>query len=280
MVSGGIKKVFCGILLWSVLSFSAVPVDRVVASVNSEPVLESDVRMGMLYYATSNKKQVLDRLVENMLLYQFLTGRGLQAPPELIEEAIQNIARANNTTIEGIARELAGEGLTLRDLRRFLEIELLATQGFNAFLEREVRVSELEIELERLKSGDVRVVREVELLVVDRKDEERLRGKFDPNRGLEELSRALGLNLERLRVERGELVEALDREVWKASPGQLVFAEDREHIYIARVVSQGEVAGGKSQEELRQEILLRKIQARKQELLDRLRRNSFIKIVQ
>jgi len=280
MVSGGLKKILGGVLLWTTLSFSAVLVDKVVASVNSEPILESDLKMGILYYATTDRKQVLDKLVDDMLLYQFLVGRGLQVPPELIEEALQNIARANRMSLEGIAQELAKEGLTLQDLRRFLERELLATQGLSAFLEREVKVSDVELELEKLKSGNVKVVRDIELLVIDRKDEGKLKATFNSEKPLEILANDMGLNLERLRIGKGELVDALDKEVWKASPGQLVFAEDKDHIYIAKVIAQEELTEGKSPEELRQEILLRKMEARRQELLERLRRNSFIKIVQ
>ena len=47
MVSGGFKKALSGDLLWTAISFSEVLVDRVVASVNSEPILESDVKMGL-----------------------------------------------------------------------------------------------------------------------------------------------------------------------------------------------------------------------------------------
>ncbi len=280
MVSGSFKKVLCGVLLWTALSFPAVLVDRVVAFVNSEPILESDIKMGMLYYATSDRKQILNKLLEDMLFYQFLTGRGLQAPSELIEEALQNIAKANKTTLEGIAQELAKESLSLQDLRRFLERELLATQGLSAFLEREVKVSNVELELERLKSGNVKVVREIELLVIDRKDEGKLRTTFSPEKGLEKLAQEMGLSLEKLKVGKGELVEPLDREVWKVNVGGLAFAEDKEHIYMARVLSQEEVVEGKSAEELKQEILLRKLEARRKELLERLRKNSFIKIVQ
>jgi len=280
MVSRSFKKILGGVLLWTTLSFSAVLVDKVVASVNSEPILESDLKMGILYYATTDRKQVLDKLVDDMLLYQFLVGRGLQVPPELIEEALQNIARANRMSLEGIAQELAKEGLTLQDLRRFLERELLATQGLSAFLEREVKVSDVELELEKLKSGNVKVVRDIELLVIDRKDEGKLKATFNSEKPLEILANDMGLNLERLRIGKGELVDALDKEVWKASPGQLVFAEDKDHIYIAKVIAQEELTEGKSPEELRQEILLRKMEARRQELLERLRRNSFIKIVQ
>lgn len=280
MVSGNFKKILCGILLWTALSFSKALVDRVVASVNSEPILESDVRMGMLFYEINNRKQLVEKLVEDMLFYQFLVGRGLQVPQELIDEAIQNIARGNKTDVEGIARELAKEGLTLQDLRRFLERELLATQGLGAFLEREIKVSDIEIELEGLKRGSITVVRNLELLVVDKKEESKLKSLFDPKKELSDIARAMGIGLERLRVAKGELVEAVDREVWRSRVGELVIAEDKDHIYIAKVISQEELMDGKSLEELRQELIAKKMERSKAELLERLRKNSFIKVLQ
>ncbi len=280
MVSGSFKKVLCGVLLWTAISFSAVLVDRVVASVNSEPILESDVKMGMLFYEGLTKRQVIDKLVEHMLLYQFLIGKGLQVPQELIDGTIQNIARANKTDLEGLARELAKENLTLQDLRRFLERELLATQGLMAFLGREIKVSDMEIELEKLKRGDIKVVRNIELLVVDKREGSKLVDVFKPSKPLEVIAKELGVNLERLRVSRGELVEVLDKEVWRAKVGDVVMAEDKDHIYIARVISEENTSQDKDTEEIKQEILLRKIEQRKQELIERLRKNSFVKVLQ
>ncbi|HCO39504.1 MAG TPA: peptidylprolyl isomerase [Aquificaceae bacterium] len=280
MVSGSFKKVLCGVLLWTAISFSAVLVDRVVASVNSEPILESDVKMGMLFYEGLTKRQVIDKLVEHMLLYQFLIGKGLQVPQELIDGTIQNIARANKTDLEGLARELAKENLTLQDLRRFLERELLATQGLMAFLGREIKVSDMEIELEKLKRGDIKVVRNIELLVVDKREGSKLVDVFKPSKPLEVIAKELGVDLERLRVSRGELVEVLDKEVWRAKVGDVVMAEDKDHIYIARVISEENTSQDKDIEEIKQEILLRKIEQRKQELIERLRKNSFVKVLQ
>ncbi|MDW8066427.1 MAG: peptidylprolyl isomerase [Aquificaceae bacterium] len=279
MVSRGIKEVLCGVLLWTALSFASL-VDRVVASVNSEPILESDVKMGMLFYETTDRKLVVEKLIEDMLLYQFLLGRGLQVPQELLDEALQNIARANRTSLESIAEELAKENLTLRDLRRFLEREILATQGLRALLEREVRVSDAEVELEMLKRGNVRVLRNIELLVVEKKDWDKLKRVFDPQKSLEEIAKAMGVKVERLKVGKGELIEVLDREVWKSGLGELVFAEDRDSVYIAKVISQEEVKEDKSKEELRQELLSKKVEQRRAELLERLRKNSFIKVIQ
>ncbi|MFN3471734.1 MAG: peptidylprolyl isomerase [Aquificaceae bacterium] len=280
MVSGGFKKTLGGVLLWTAISFSAVLVDRVVASVNSEPILASDVKMGMLFYEGLTEKQVVDKLVEHMLLYQFLAEKGLQVPQELIDETIQNIAKANGTDLEGLARDLAKENLTINDLRRFLEKELLATQGLIAFLGREIKVSDVEVELERLKKGDMKTLREIELLVVDKKEEDKLKKVFSPSKTLESMAKEMGLRLERLRVSKGDLVEALDREVWRAKVGEMVIAEDKDHIYMARVISEQSTWQGKDVEEIKQEILLKKIEQKKQELIERLRKNSFVKVLQ
>lgn len=280
MVSGSFKKILGGVLLWTVISFSATLIDRVVASVNSEPILESDVKMAMLFYGITSREKVIEKLVEDMLIYQFLLGKGIQVNQEAIDEAIQNIAMANNLTLEDLAKELAKENLTLEDLRRFLEREIVATSGLQAYLEREVKVSEKELELEGLKRGEIKRVRDIELLIVNRKDERKLQEVFDPKKNLEDMAKALGVSVEKLRVSKGDLVEPLDKEVWQASVGQIVIAEDKDYIYIAKVLSEREAFQGKSLEELKEELLLKKMQQRKEELLARLRRNSYIKILQ
>ncbi len=280
MVSGSFKKILGGVLLWTALSFSALLVDKVVASVNSEPILESDVKMGMLFYSITSREKVIEKLVEDMLIYQFLLGKGLQVNQEVIDQALQNIAMANSLTLEGFAKELAKENLTLEDLRRFLEREIVATSGLQVYLEREVKISERELELEGLKRGEAKRVRDIELLVVDKKDEKKLQEVFDPKKNLEDIAKALEISVERLRVSKGELVEVLDKEVWQAPVGQIAIAEDKDYIYIAKVLSEGEVFQGKSIEELKEELLLKKMEQKKEELLARLRRNSYIKILQ
>lgn len=280
MVSRGFKALLFGILLWSAVSFSQTLLDKVVASVNSEPILWSDVKMGMLYYGTTNRGLVLQKLIDVVLINQYLQAKGLQVPQEAVENALFDIAKANNTTLDAIAYELGKENLTLEDLKRFLAKNILATQGLYAFLSRDLKVSDLEVELEKLKRGEVKLIRDIELLVVDKKDAQKLSGVFDPNKSLEELAKSMGLKVEKLSISKGELVEPLDKEVWSASVGNMVVAEDKEHVYIAKVISQREVYEGKSKEELMQELMEKKIKEKEEELLERLRKNSFIQIIE
>jgi len=282
MVGENLKKLSGGILLFTalvVLSFAQGLVDRVVASVNGDPILESDVKLGMLFYNTTDRKEVISRLVDVWLINQFLQGKGIGVQEELLDQVLVKIAQDNNMSLEKLQNELQKEGLTLRDLKEFLRKELLFSQGIYAVLLREVNVSALDLELEKFKRGEVEVKRLVEVLVVDKEDGEGLMRALEKTKDLRELAKALGLEVETLLVKRGELVESLDKEVWNAKVGELVFGEDQEHIYVAKVLEVKEEYKGKSLEELREEVLEKKLEERKKELLQNLRKKSFIKII-
>jgi parvulin-like peptidyl-prolyl isomerase len=282
MVGENLKKLSGGILLFTALvvfSFAQGLVDRVVASVNGDPILESDVKLGMLFYNTTDRKEVISKLVDVWLINQFLQGKGVGVQEELLDQTLIKIAQANNMSLEKLQNELQKEGLTLRDLKEFLRRELLFSQGIYAVLLREVNVSSLDLELEKLKRGEVEVKRLVEVVVVDKKDGERLMKALEKTKDLQELAKALGLKVETLLVKRGELVESLDKEVWNAKVGELVFGEDKEHIYVAKVLGVKEEYKGKSLEELKEELLQKKLEERKRELLQNLRKKSFIRIM-
>jgi parvulin-like peptidyl-prolyl isomerase len=282
MVGENLKKLSGGILLFTALvvfSFAQGLVDKVVASVNGDPILESDVKLGMLFYNTTDRREVISRLVDVWLINQFLQGKGVGVPEEFLDQALIKIAQANNMSLERLQSELQKEGLTLRDLKEFLRKELLFSQGIYAVLLREVNVSALDLELEKLKRGEVEVKRLVEVVVVDKKDGERLMKALEKTKDLRELAKALGLEVETLLVKKGELVESLDKEVWNAKVGELVFGEDKEHIYVAKVLEVKEEYKGKPLEELKEELLEKKLEERKKELLQNLRKKSFIRIM-
>jgi hypothetical protein len=282
MVGENLKKLSGGILLFTALvvfSFAQGLVDRVVASVNGNPILEGDVKLGMLFYNTTDKKEVISRLVDVWLINQFLQGKGIGVQEELLDQALVKIAQANNMSLERLQNELQKEGLTLRDLKEFLRKELLFSQGIYAVLLREVNVSALDLELEKIKREEVEAKRLVEVLVVDKKDGERLMKALEKTKDPQELAKALGLKVETLLVKKGELVESLDKEVWNAKVGDLVFGEDKEHIYVAKVLEVKEEYKGKSLEELKEELLQKRLEERKKELLQNLKKKSFIKII-
>ncbi|WP_448583554.1 peptidylprolyl isomerase [Thermocrinis sp.] len=283
MVGKHIKKISCGVLLFATLttfSFAGRLFDRVVASVNGEAILESDIKLGMLFYNSTDKKKVLSRLLEVWLINQFVQGKGLTVPEELLDQSMLRLAQINNMSLEELQKEMETEGLTLKDLKDFLRREMIFNQGIYAVLMREIDVSSVELALEKYRTEEVTVKRVVDVLALEKKDGQKVLSVLEKTRDFDEIAKLLGLKPERLSVEKGMLIDGLDKEVWSAKVGDLVFAEDKDHIYIARILEVREEYKGKSLEELREELLLKKLEERKRDLIENLKKRSFIKVVE
>ena len=250
-----------------------------VANVNGEPILESQLKIAELFYGLKDRKKLIDKLVENHLIAQFLRQQGFNVPESYLEEVIKDMAKRNNKTLEEFYKELYSLNLTPEDLKDFLRVELAATFGLREYLRREIKISEIEIELERLKKGEIKYAREIELLVVPKDKKELLLEKItSPEIDLKQLAKDLGVELERLTVKKGELIKPLEREVWRTKPGQLAIAEDEENIYLAKVKRVVRIISGRSEDEIKREIFKRKFQERVKELVTDLRKKSFVEV--
>ena len=254
--------------------------DRVVVNVNGEPILESELKVASIFYGIKDRKKLIDILVEKHLIAQFLSRQGLNIPEDYIDQLIKDIATSNNKSVEELYEELRKENLTIEDLRNFLRVEVASTLGLREYLSSRIDVSEIEIELERLKHGEIKFLKEIELLVIDKKDKEKLL-KLIEEKGtnLKEIAKALGTEVERLKVRRGDLVDPLDREVWRAREGDLAIAEDEDRIYLAKVLRTVRVFSGRSEDEIRKEILSRKIEEEKKKIISKLKKESFVQIL-
>ncbi len=274
-----LRRALILLLLALQLSFGQL-LDRVVANVNGEPILESELRIASLFYNIKDREKLIEMLVEKHLVAQFLFQQGLNIPEDYIDQLIRNIADSNGKSVEELYEELRRENLTLEDLRNFLKIEVASTLGLREYLSSRIDVSEVEIELERLKHGEVEFLKEIELLVVSGEEREKLLKLIgEVGSDLENIAKALGTEVERLKVKRGDLVEALEREVWKAEEGDLVVAEEGDKIYLARVIRTVRVISGRSEDEIREEILNRKMEEERRKIIGRLRKESFIQIL-
>ncbi|RUM31348.1 MAG: peptidylprolyl isomerase [Aquifex sp.] len=237
--------------------------------------------MAELYYGIKDREEILKRLIEVNLIYQFLRNQGVDIPDNKVDEIVEEIARMNNKTVEELAKELRKYSLTLKDFKEFLKKDLIATSGLREYLMRKVSVSEVELELAKLKSGKIKVKKEVELLIIPKEKGEELLGligKSDLN--LKKLSETLNGDYHILTVEKGDLMKELDEQVWKAKKGELIFAEDKDHIYVAKVLRTITEVEGVDEEELRRKILAKKFKKEYNELLKKLVKNSVITVVE
>ncbi len=287
MVPGSFEKNKAGSLLGKLgiallilvgISMSQV-IDKVVANVNGEPVLESEIKIASMFYGYSDRNKLLEKLIENHLIAQFLRQKGMGVPEVYLEDTVREIAKNNHKSVRELYEDLRSEGLTPDDLKDFLRNHLLATMGLREFLRRSVKISDIEIELERMKKGEIRYMKEIELLVVDKGKKEdllKLAGSYGTD--LKEISKKLGVQLERLTVNRGDLVPALDREVWKVRRGELAIGEDEDNVYLAKVIRNVRVISGRSEKEIKEEILSKKISEKMREILTTLKRDSVVEV--
>ncbi len=276
---GGLYGKLAVILVLVSLAFGDL-IDRVVANVNGEPILESELKVASIFYGNKDREDLIKDLIDRHLLAQFLRTQGINIPEGYLNAVLHDIAKSNGKSLEQLYRDLYQEGLTPEDLKNFLSVEIAYSLGFMEYMRRKVKVSDLEIELERLKSGEVEYLREIDLLVISKgRKEDVLRSVSEAGLDLRKIAGKLGVGLERLKVRKGELVKPLDEEVWRVKVGQVAIAEDEENIYIAKVIREHRLYSGRSEEQIREEILKRKVELERKKILEKLRRESLVEIL-
>lgn len=133
------------VLASSVLAASVqaeeVPLDRVVAVVDDEAVMQSelDARLQSVRVQLrdqgitppseqSLRKQVLDRLVLDTIQLQMADRAGLEVDEEQLNAAIQRIANSNRMSLPQFRQTLAQEGIQYPVFRRQIRDQMLISQ--------------------------------------------------------------------------------------------------------------------------------------------------------
>lgn len=110
------------LVLCAALSVRAETIDRVVATVNGHPILQSDVDEAVRYEAFVEGKPLnslssaqadatLQRLVDQELLHQQMSELPVDVAPETLQEKIGEIRKERGDTPEQWQRNLAAYGL-------------------------------------------------------------------------------------------------------------------------------------------------------------------------
>ncbi len=259
-------------------STPGVLVNRVVASVNGEPILESDLKIAMVYFGTKDAKLALKRLVDIYLIYQYLSENHMATPESFLDQTIKDMASQNHLTVEQLYEELRKQGISPKEFRDFLRKEILATAGFGEYLRKAVQLTPTDIELLKLKYGKPKLERDVELLIVPKKDKDKLSKLLNNTTSLKTIGDKLNLTPQELEVAKGDLKKNLDEQVWKASKGDIVFAEGKNNIYVAKIKNIKLVYKDVDLEKLKKKLLEEKMKKKYDEILNKLKKESYIKI--
>jgi peptidyl-prolyl cis-trans isomerase SurA len=130
-------------------------VDRVIALVNSEPILYSEVEEQLALLVASRRldpndstmvtearKQVLDQLIEERIIVDYAAKRGINVTDEQIAPQVEAALEEAKERIGDEARfqtELARQGLTLDALRDRYRVEMRKEAMAQRIIEREIR---------------------------------------------------------------------------------------------------------------------------------------------
>ncbi|ELU1571240.1 peptidylprolyl isomerase SurA [Salmonella enterica] len=154
------KTLLLGIAMIANTSFAAPQVvDKVAAVVNNGVVLESDVD-GLMQSVKLNagqagqqlpddatlRHQILERLIMDQIILQMGQKMGVKITDEQLDQAIANIAKQNNMTMDQMRSRLAYDGLNYSTYRNQIRKEMIISEVRNNEARRRITVLPQEVD--------------------------------------------------------------------------------------------------------------------------------------
>ncbi|MFP4837739.1 peptidylprolyl isomerase SurA [Cronobacter dublinensis] len=154
------KTLLLGITLVVNTSFAAPQVvDKVAAVVNNGVVLESDVD-GLMQSVKLNanqagqqlpddstlRHQILERLIMDQIMLQMGQKMGVKVSDEQLDQAIANIAKQNDMSLDQMRSRLAYDGLNYNTYRAQIRKEMIISEVRNNEVRRRVTILPQEVE--------------------------------------------------------------------------------------------------------------------------------------
>jgi peptidyl-prolyl cis-trans isomerase SurA len=161
------KTLLLGIAMIANTSFAAPQVvDKVAAVVNNGVVLESDVDGLMQSVAQRRpgrqqlpddatlRHQILERLIMDQIVLQMGQKMGVKISDDQLDQAIANIAKQNNMTMDQMRSRLAYDGINYSTYRNQIRKEMLISEVRNNEVRRRITVLPQEVETLAKQIGD------------------------------------------------------------------------------------------------------------------------------
>ena len=154
------KTLLLGIAMIANTSFAAPQVvDKVAAVVNNGVVLESDVD-GLMQSVKLNaaqarqqlpddatlRHQIMERLIMDQIILQMGQKMGVKISDEQLDQAIANIAKQNNMTLDQMRSRLAYDGLNYNTYRNQIRKEMIISEVRNNEVRRRITILPQEVE--------------------------------------------------------------------------------------------------------------------------------------
>lgn len=136
-----------------------VELDKVAVIVNESVVLQSDIDASLKTLRANAKKnnqtlpseavlreQVIEKLILDTIQTQEADRIGVRIDDNRLNEAIAEIAKENNQTIEQLSASIAAEGLSYPAFREQVRKEIAASEARNALVRRRINILPAEVD--------------------------------------------------------------------------------------------------------------------------------------
>ena len=249
--------------------------EETVAVVNGEPILLSDVRLYQLLFGVKDFKTALDRLIDIYLVSQYAKERGLSIPPQKVEEIISQFAQSQGITVEELYRRLQKLHLGGSVFTNFIERYNLYVGAINLFVLKPLYENKEELSLlvaSRLKKAQPYYT--VEILKIPKSVAEKNEDLL-LSMDIKKIFQRLGISPIKLTARLEDLKPQIAQVVKRLSPQKVDFAEDKDFLYLVKLVGISYKTDGEERQRVIKEIEAERIK----KFIDSLRKESVVKIL-
>ncbi|MCP3661794.1 MAG: molecular chaperone SurA [Gammaproteobacteria bacterium] len=140
-------------------AFASTDIDRIVAIVNDDVVVQSELDTAIqkivlqlqqqgtrLPPRQTLESQVLERVILNKLQIERAAQVGINVSEDVLAQAVGNIARKAGMTLSQLRDALEQSGLSFRAYRESIRNQIIAQQLVDQEIRRRIRVSDQEVE--------------------------------------------------------------------------------------------------------------------------------------
>lgn len=126
---------------------TAQATERVVATVNGTPILESQVKreLGSRGNSESNRQAVMDKIIDDILVQQAIQDSGIQISQAQIDQVIDGIAAQNGLTYGQFLDALDYQGINYNRYRQEIAHQMLMGEVRNQAIGKSINVNREEV---------------------------------------------------------------------------------------------------------------------------------------
>ncbi|MFZ7255760.1 peptidylprolyl isomerase [Avibacterium avium] len=143
-----IKNLFLSAIALFAVAVTAQAEERVVATVNGVPILESQVRgaLGKRANTSGNRQAALNSIIDEILVQQAIQNSGVKVSSAQVDRVIEGIAAQNGLTFGQLLDALDYQGISYPQFRQQIANQLLMGEVRNKVIGESISVNQEEVQ--------------------------------------------------------------------------------------------------------------------------------------